>query len=119
MRRPTRTKPALQHLHHRFINCSLMAGLSFPRFFQTTPRGDAPALRYDFTPIRLSKGLLPPKLWNPRHTRKRPARLSGRTGLESNPRQPRGVDEVAPYQKMNFADRNSVRALLGNTRSGW
>ncbi len=31
-----------------------------PRFFQTPPRGDALALRYDFTSIRLSRGLSPP-----------------------------------------------------------
>ena len=30
-----------------------------PRFFQTSPHGDALALRYDFTSIRLSKGLSP------------------------------------------------------------
>src|SRR5436190_11341137 len=30
-----------------------------PRFFQTPPRDDALALRYDFTSIRLSKGLSP------------------------------------------------------------
>ncbi len=30
-----------------------------PCFFQTPPRGDALALRYDFTSIRLSKGLSP------------------------------------------------------------
>ena len=31
-----------------------------PRFFQTPPHGDALALRYDFTSIRLSRGLSPP-----------------------------------------------------------
>jgi hypothetical protein len=46
-----------------------------PRFFQTPPRDDAFALRYDFTSIRLSRDSHPRAVEHARHTTKKTPRV--------------------------------------------
>jgi hypothetical protein len=44
--------PLARHSRLRFGSCTLARAFA-PRFLQTPPHGDAPALRYHFTSIRL------------------------------------------------------------------
>src|ERR1035438_6214209 len=56
---PARPAPYASYL----VDCS-SARVFAPRFLQTPPRGDALALRYHFSSVRLSRGLSPPEMSN-------------------------------------------------------
>ena len=73
-----------------------------PRFFQTLRRWSALALRYEFTSIRLSRGLSPPSRrtcsahkQNGREMNSRPSGFEGDTGYAASARNWSGMSELS------------------------